>query len=117
VSNFVFTSNRTAEGILDMVAFCANNNCSLTIIEEFSRTPSLNGLTFQEALYSLLDPIGLCPVSIQPGRIIYANGVNAVCVAAPCAPALAWNGSAEDDAIVLHENGTLTGFVYDTPQI
>lgn len=109
--NFVYTIDKNKQDVINMIEFCKQNNCSLTIIEEYCQTPPFSGLMFQARMYKLLNSINFVLESISPGRVVYSNSYRTISVAAPCAPALAWNGDIKDNAMVLHENGNLTGFI------
>lgn len=111
--NFVFTKDKTKNDIIKMLSYCRQNNCSLTIINEYHPSPPFSGLLFQARMYETLSTFNYIIDSISPGRIVYRNNKSTICIAAPCAPALAWNGGASDNAIVLHENGNFTGFIHE----
>lgn len=109
--NFVYTIDKNKKDVINMIEFCKQNNCSLTIIDKYCQTPPFAGLMFQARMYKLLNSINFVLESVSPGRVVYNNNSRTICVAAPCAPALAWNGDIKDHAMVLHENGNLTGFI------
>ena len=117
IINCVVLGQHTDIDIHNILRVCTENGFALTLIEDHKSPSPRNGLGFQDRMFRLLGSVGFQLRSVVPGRCHYSKMNDVVCVAAPCAPATAWNGTQEDDAVVLHENGTLTGFLHGEARI
>lgn len=104
--------NSSFQELKDFIEFCSHSNFMLTIIEPHCVNSFSDGRVFQRRYEKYLLKLGYIQQESQPGRVIYGKGRVMVKVAAPCAPAKAWNGDPRNDAYVVLEDGTIRRF-YD----
>lgn len=102
--------NDSPQHLINLIEFCTQSNFTLSFIEFYSHNKCSDGIVFQRSYEEFLTQHGYSPLKSLPGRIIYGKDTPLIMVAAPCAPAKAWNGSAEYDAYVVMENGSIRRF-------
>jgi cyclic pyranopterin phosphate synthase len=104
--------NDNRQMIDEMINYTRARNFSLVFIENFYNAASdvSKGLEFQDYFEKILVSYGYKPGTVTCGRKKYYNSDHKIIIAAPCAPAMAWNATDDVDAFVVTETQKIKRF-------